>query len=63
MSDEEQNYMAALERLWDMLSDAVEGGRLTVAEVPDDYDAFVAQMIGCARHQENVRRELAEEGN
>ncbi len=41
------HYVAALERLWDMLSDAVEGGRLTPALLPDDYAALVSQMTAC----------------
>lgn len=40
-------YTKALERLWDMLSDTVEGGRLTEADCPDDYEALVHQMVAC----------------
>lgn len=36
-------------RLHDFLSDAIEGGRLTEADVPDDYHAFVYQLEECAR--------------
>ena len=32
------------ERLHDMVSDMIEGGRLTRADVPDDYDALVHQL-------------------
>jgi hypothetical protein len=41
---EEALYIENLEQLWDMLSDAVEGGRLTQADAPDDYRAYVHQM-------------------
>ena len=36
-------------RLHDFLSDAIEGGRLTEADVPDDYHAFIHQLEECAR--------------
>lgn len=38
-------YVNELERLWDMLSDTVEGGRLNEADIPDDYQALVEQMV------------------
>lgn len=38
-------YVAKLERLWDMVSDMVEGGRLREADAPDDYAALVQQMV------------------
>lgn len=31
-------------RLHDFVSDAIEGGRLTPADIPDDYDAFVLAL-------------------
>ena len=48
MTNHEQNYLSELERLWDMLSDMIEGGRLTAADVPDDYQALVAKLAECA---------------
>lgn len=37
-------YVAALEKLWDILSDTIEGGRLLETDLPVDYDAMVRQM-------------------
>lgn len=34
-------------KLHDMLSDCIEGGRLSAAELPDDYAAIVEQTIKC----------------
>ncbi len=34
-------------RLHDMLSDMVEGGRLSEAEIPDDYQALVDALAEC----------------
>ena len=31
-------------RLHDFVSDTIEGGRLTPADIPDDYDAFVLAL-------------------
>jgi len=45
LSETERDYVDALERLWDMLSDCVEGGRLTEGNLPDDYAALVRQMV------------------
>lgn len=42
-----ENYIKQLEALWDMVSDMVEGGRLTEADIPDDYDALVRKMGEC----------------
>lgn len=41
------SYTDALERLWDMLSDTIESGRLTEADIPDDYQALVITMQRC----------------
>lgn len=40
-------YTEALEELWDLLSDAVEAGRLTESDIPHDYQALVSQMMTC----------------
>lgn len=47
LTGKEAHYVDKLERLWDMLSEAVEGGRLTEADIPDDYAALVSQMGKC----------------
>lgn len=46
-TDTQSRYIKELEKLWDMLSDTIEGGRLTEADIPDDYQAFVTQMMAC----------------
>ncbi len=51
LTEAEVLYIEALEGLWDMLSDAIEGGRLTEADLLDDYSPFVNQMQRC----ENLR--------
>jgi len=35
-------------RLHDFISDMIEGGRLTEADIPDDYAAIVDQLENCA---------------
>lgn len=47
MGDAEQDLLAAAVRLWDMLSETVESGRLTVSDIPVDYHALVHQMTQC----------------
>ena len=44
MSDDVLDYVSALENLWDIVSDMVESGRLTEADIPDDYSALVERM-------------------
>lgn len=41
------DYIAALERLWDALSDTIEGGRISEVDCPDDYQALVTLMREC----------------
>ena len=53
-------YVAALERLWDMLSDTVEAGRLSEADIPDDYRALVEQMVACEAARDAAGREPVE---
>jgi hypothetical protein len=48
LTEREATYILELEKLWDMLSDTVEGGRLTEADIPDDYQALVSQMVKLA---------------
>lgn len=39
-------YRQAYGKLHDMLSDCIESGRLTAADLPDDYHALVEQLAG-----------------
>lgn len=41
LTENEAAYIEALEGLWGMVSDMVEGGRLREADIPDDYEALV----------------------
>jgi hypothetical protein len=43
-----RDMRAAYGRLHDFLSDAIEGGRLTAAHIPDDFDAIADQLEECA---------------
>lgn len=45
ITEKESAYVEELERLWDMVSDMVESGRLVEADIPDDYQALVSQMV------------------
>ncbi len=45
ITEKESAYVEELERLWDMVSDMVESGRLAEADIPDDYQALVSQMV------------------
>lgn len=47
ITEHEIAYINALEHLWDMLSDMIEGGRLDEADIPDDYIALVNQTQRC----------------
>lgn len=58
LNTEESQYFDQLERLWDMLSDCVEGGRLTEADLPDDYEALVHQMVKLVSLEYAVKRQL-----
>ena len=40
------DLLAAYGTLHDMLSDMIEGGRLKREDIPDDYEALVAQLSG-----------------
>lgn len=42
-------YRKAYSRLHDFLSDMIEGGRLTEADIPDDYQAIVIALEDAAR--------------
>lgn len=39
--------LEAYRKLYDIISDAVEGGRLKAADLPDDWDAIVLAMLDC----------------
>lgn len=54
-----QQAINAYARLHDFLSDAIEGGRLTEADAPDDYQAFVLQLEECARFEHFARTAVA----
>lgn len=45
LTENEAAYIEALEDLWDMVSDMVEGGRLREADIPDDYRALVRHQM------------------
>jgi hypothetical protein len=52
---------AAYGRLHDFLSDAIEGGRLKEADIPDDYAAIVAQLEGpCSAADDTAGKIIAE---
>ena len=56
-------YIKVLERLWDDVSDMVEGGRITEADIPDDYEALVFRMLQCGDAQTDylsARRKVKE---
>jgi len=42
-----EDMLAQYGHLHDMLSDCIEGGRLSAAELPDDYAAIVDQLCKC----------------
>jgi hypothetical protein len=53
---------AAYGKLHDMLSDAIEGGRLKQDDIPDDYRAIVEQLAGAcnaADHAAEIALEAA----
>ena len=43
-------------KLHDMLSDMIEGGRLTEGDIPDDYAALVGQLEQCNAYYEELMR-------
>ncbi len=45
MSDAEQDALAEYQRLHDGLSDMIEGGRLSEADIPDDYQ-WLVEILG-----------------
>ena len=51
---------AAYGRLHDFLSDAIEGGRLKESDLPDDYQAIVAQLEACAAADHKAKAIIAE---
>lgn len=44
-----RDYIRELEKLCSMLSDAIEEGRLTESDIPDNYQAIVYQMRECEK--------------
>ena len=49
IEDLEIEYRHTLETVADIISDAIEGGRLNASDIPDDYQALVGALIGVAR--------------
>ena len=49
-------YRKAYGKLHDILSDCIEGGRLTAADLPDDYQAIVEQLCEpCGQAEEQAK--------
>ena len=48
------HYVAKLEKLWDVVSDCIEGERLKEGDLPDDYRAIVAAIT----EAQNARAQL-----
>ena len=55
-----QAMRTAYGRLHDGLSDMIEGGRLTEADIPDDYQWLVKQLAGPANLADEHARRLLE---
>lgn len=55
-----RDMRAAYGRLHDFLSDAIEGGRLKESDLPDDYQAIVAQLEACAAADHKAKAVIAE---
>lgn len=49
LSDKEAAAVSAWQELHDMISDAVEGGRIKEEDCPDDYRAIVQKLEECVR--------------
>lgn len=58
LSAEESQYFDQLERLWDMLSDCVKGGRLTKTNLPKDYKPLVQQMAKLVKLEDEAHMQL-----
>lgn len=57
-----EQMQEAYGRLHDFLSDAIEAGRLTEADIPDDYAAIVEQLAGpCNAASEAAKAAIAAE--
>lgn len=60
----EQDLLAHHSKLHDMVSDMIEGGRLSEADIPDDYQALVDHLVEGVRldHElNNAKREAGED--
>lgn len=55
-----RDMRAAYGRLHDFLSDAIEGGRFKESDLPDDYQAIVAQLEACAAADHKAKAIIAE---
>jgi hypothetical protein len=55
-----KDMRAAYGRLHDFISDAVEGGRLQEADLPDDYKAIVDQLEACATADAGAEAAIAD---
>lgn len=47
--------------LHDMLSDMIEGGRLTEADIPDDYQALLEQIDRCNKAYDEYSKEMGDD--
>lgn len=47
LTPEQAKHIDNLHRLCDMLNDCVSSGRLSEADIPDDFQALTAQMDAC----------------
>ena len=58
----EQDLLNSYRDLHDGLSDMIEEGRLTVADIPDDYQWLVDLLISLARESHVLATAIAYEG-
>lgn len=49
--------------LHDMLSDMIEGGRLTEALIPDDYQALLVKIFDCNQAYYEYSKEMGDENH
>lgn len=55
-----RDMRATYGRLHDFLSDAIEGGRMKESDLPDDYQAIVAQLEACTAADHKAKAIIAE---
>lgn len=54
----EPDPLSELEKLHDIISDTIEGGRLRESDIPDDYEALVLQLEKTANSFEEIRSKM-----